>query len=84
MTETQNLDPQFRDKLVLEGYCPGFYLWNVLATDGNRYLMAGDHKGGVSTRLYFRTNGKLDVAEIEQIGPNPDAEEWSKARGMSH
>lgn len=76
------LDATHRDALVLDGYCPGFKLWNVLATDGKRYLMASDHEGGCGTRLYFRTNGRLDVVSAELIGPNPDAEEWNRARGM--
>lgn len=78
----EDLDPTFRDKLILAGYCPGFNLWNVLATDGKRYLMASDHASGCGTRLYFRTIGKLDMVSAELIGPNPDAEAWEKNRKL--
>jgi hypothetical protein len=94
MTETQpvaqtvipeGLDPKFRDKLTLEpGYnCPGFNLWDVEATDGNHYLMAADNAGSASTRLYFRTNGRLDVANAVLLGRNPDADLWCDYKGMS-
>jgi hypothetical protein len=81
--ENSDLDTTYLDKLNPAGYCPGFNLWNVLATDGKRYLMASDHEGGLGTRLYFRTNGRLDVESAELIGPNPDAAAWNKARGMN-
>ena len=74
------LNEQYRDKLNLKGNCPGFNLWEVTATDGNKYLMASDHASGASTRLYFATNGKVDVKESKLIGPNPDAETWKAAR----
>lgn len=74
------LNDQYLDKLNLKGNCPGFDLWEVTATDGNKYVMASDHKGGLSTRLYFATNGKLDVRDAVRIGVNPDAETWKAAR----
>ena len=88
LTETaipEGLDAQFRDVLRLEpGYnCPGFKLWAVVATDGKRYLMASDSESAIGTRLYFRTNGRLDMASAELLGVNPDAEAWCDYKGMS-
>jgi hypothetical protein len=78
----EELSTEFLDTLTLDGYCPGFNLWAVVATDGKKYLMASDHKSAIGTRLYFRTNGKLDMESAELIGPNPDAKTWKKAKGM--
>lgn len=61
-------------------YCPGFNLWDVLASDGRHYLMAGDHISGVSTRLYFRA--ELEVVEAVDLGPNPAVALWD-ARALA-
>ena len=71
---------EFLDSMDPKGNCPGFRLWRVVGTDGNRYLMAGDHEGGVKTRLFFRTIGAVDVASIELVGDNPDVAAWDAAR----
>lgn len=81
----EGLDTKYLDALHLEpGYnCPGFNLWDVTATDGNRYLMAADYEGSIGTRLFFRTNGKLDMASATLLGRNPDADRWCDYKGMS-
>lgn len=76
------LNATYRDKLDLKGNCPGFRLWDVLASDGVRYLMASDSSDGVGTRLYFRSGDRIEPVSVTLIGDNPDAEEWIKARGL--
>ena len=72
------LDRRYLDKLNPERNCPGFKLWDVLASDGVRYLMAGDHEGGAETRLFFAA--RLTVVTATLIGANPDAAEWDRLR----
>jgi hypothetical protein len=79
--DTTGLDPKYRDTLNPKRNCPGFQLWEVLGSDGVRYLMAGDHKGGVETRLFFATNNAIQPVSITLLGPNPDVEAWHEARG---
>ena len=76
------LDATYRDKLNLKGNCPGFRLWDVLASDGVRYVMASDSAEGVGTRLHFRSRGRIAPVSVTLIGDNPDAAEWDKARGL--
>lgn len=77
------LSTDFLDRLDPSGSCPGFNLWAV-TTRGARYLLAADDAGGVGTRLFFRA-GISDDREhvaVEPLGPNPDAAEWERARGL--
>lgn len=79
MTTSATLDPKYNDKsanFAPGDNCPGFDLWDVLASDGKRYLMAGDYAGAVDTRLYFRA--ELDVITATKIGPNPAVALWEK------
>lgn len=61
-------------------YCPGFKLWLVERENGFSFVMEGDDKGAVLTRIFFRTNGSIDEREeqltITEIGPNPRTKEW--------
>lgn len=77
MTMTRNTT--FLDKLNLEGHCPGFSLWEVKASDGETYLMAADYEGGLSTRLFFKTNDQVSVVSATLLGPNPDVTSWDAA-----
>jgi hypothetical protein len=77
------LDARFLDKLSREGYCPGFRLWDALASDGQHYLVAADNEGGAENRLFFRTNGALKVVEAKLLGDNPDVAAWDAARARS-
>lgn len=79
----RSLSLDFLDRLDLAGTCPGFNLWAV-TVKGSRYLMAADDAGGVGVRLFFRA-GIDDAREsvtVEPLGPNPDAAEWSRLRGL--
>lgn len=83
MTNNDSLrDHRFLDKLVLDGYCPGFYLWEVrLFNDDNVYLMAADYEGALSTRVFFATNGAVQQIESAvKLGDNPDKTSWDMAQ----
>jgi hypothetical protein len=77
----EELNRSYLDKLDTSdgGFCPGFYLWDVLASDGKRYLIAADYPGAVEVRLYFRA--RLDVVSATKLGPNPDAAAWQAVKG---
>lgn len=75
------LNREYLDTLDLEGYCPGFRLWDALATDGTRYLVASDSVEGVSTRLYMRSHGAIDLVSADCLGDNPDAIAWKTHKG---
>lgn len=89
------LRPVYRDRLNLQGNCPGFYLWAAQGDNGLWYLMASDAPGGIETRLYFRTRGVSwgeyprsmeghgivsRVVKAAFLGDNPDARTWDEAR----
>jgi len=77
-------DTRFLDAVNPESNCPGFLLWDVVASDGQTYRMAGDYSGAVETRLFFRTVGKglpeLTVKTMTLVGDNPDVKAWELAR----
>lgn len=77
MTTTRNFI--YIDKLNLEGNCPGFHLWEVVASDGEVYTMASDTESGLDTRLFFRSEGRLKVKTATKLGPNPDVTAWDMA-----
>lgn len=77
------LDRRYLDKaseFTPSDYCPGFDLWDVLASDGAHYLMAGDYIGGVGTRLHFQTDGALSIVSAINLGPNPAVKAWDTSR----
>lgn len=79
----RGLSVDFLDRFDLSGNCPGFNLWTATVR-GARYLVAADDAGGVGTRLFFRA-GIDDAREhvaVEPVGPNPDAAEWARLRGL--
>ncbi|WP_406245871.1 hypothetical protein ACI7YT_12585 [Microbacterium sp. M] len=83
------IDATYRRPLILEGYCPGFNLWHVTATDGAVYLIDSDGQRDdlrplrpLATAIYLRSNGKLDAVSAVYIGPNPDADAWKRNRGL--
>lgn len=79
--ENKDINTSMLDTVSSAANCPGFNLWDVLASDGKRYLMAGDHKSGVETRLFFRTQpSELTAVNITLIGPNPDVQLWDAYR----
>ena len=75
------LNREYLDTLNLDGYCPGFRLWDALATDGTHYLVASDSVEGVGTRLYMRSYGCIELVSAECLGDNPDAITWKTHRG---
>ncbi|MEB0286174.1 hypothetical protein QN355_06375 [Cryobacterium sp. 10S3] len=83
MTATDTPNTTYLDKLDPERNCPGFYIWDALATDGKTYRMAADYDGGLSVRLFFGTNGALDLVSAVNLGDNPDAIEWKRLRGWN-
>jgi hypothetical protein len=80
---SQETSKRFLAVLDLEGYCPGFRLWEVEANDGQTYLVDADYEGSADTRMFFGSNGKIRLVSAKCIGENPDAIEWKKARGMN-
>lgn len=77
-----NRNHKYLDKLNLNGYCPGFKLWEVrLPDDKEVYLMASDHESGLSTRIYFATEGAVqNIESAVLLGENPDRTTWDRAR----
>lgn len=74
-------DATILDAVSRGSYCPGFYLYKVLGTDGLVYLVSADYPGGVQTRVFFHTRGLVSVVSpieenCELVGDNPDAKEW--------
>lgn len=83
------INATYRRTLNLDGYCPGFNLWHVVATDGHTYLIDSDTQpddlrplSGLATAIYLRTNGKLDAVSATYAGSNPDRDAWARARGI--
>lgn len=61
--------------------CPGFRLYEVLGTDGVRYLVAADHQDGAGTRVYLRSAGEVRGVEFALIGDNDAAvAAWERTR----
>lgn len=83
MNDTTTPDTTYLDTVRPDGNCPGFYLWDALASDGRVYRMAGDHEGGVDVRLFFRTNGRLTLISATKVGDNPAVDEWDALRAST-
>lgn len=79
-TTTSSSNTRYLDKMDPTKNCPGFNLWEVLATDGETYLMASDNTGGLETRLFFRTDGNVHLKSATLLGPNPDVALWDSIR----
>lgn len=86
--ERHNLSTAHLDKYTPEGFCPGTYVWLVHVND-ERFLMAGDERGGVETRLFFNVfvdGRRVDVDRsthdvmITKLHENPDMHAWKIAR----
>ncbi len=44
-------------------------------------IVAADTESSAATRVYMRSDGKVDLASAKRLGPNPDAKAWEKLRG---
>lgn len=76
------LDRTFLDTIHTgECGCPGFRLWEVLASNGVSYLVAADHQSGAETRMYLRSSGAIQAATVTLVGENDAAvAEWESTR----
>lgn len=80
---THELSTSLLDRCDPSQNCPGFNLWVVTAR-GVRYLVAADDPSGVRVRLFFQAGIDADreSVAVEPLGPNPDAAEWTRVRGL--